>query len=85
MFTLYQTAQLLIYRAAWFAASGDREAGVLINCAKVFCAEAAEKVSALAMQVLAGQGYLSGNPVEKGYRGRQIRGPWPEPPRNGPG
>ena len=67
-FTLYQTSQLLCYRAAWFLASGDREADVLVNCAKVFCAEAVEKISSLAMNVWAGQGYLAGNPVERGYR-----------------
>ena len=67
-YTLYQTSQWLCYRAAWFLASGDREADVLVNCAKVFCAEAVEKVSSLAMNVWAGQGYLSGNPVEQAYR-----------------
>jgi alkylation response protein AidB-like acyl-CoA dehydrogenase len=67
-YTLYQTSQWLCYRAAWFLASGDREADVLVNCAKVFCAEAVEKISSLAMSVWAGQGYLSGNPVERGYR-----------------
>jgi alkylation response protein AidB-like acyl-CoA dehydrogenase len=68
MFTLYQTSQLLCYRAAWFIASGDKEAGVLVGCAKVFCAEAAEKIAGLALQIMAGQGYVSGNTVERGYR-----------------
>lgn len=68
MFTLYQTAKLLLYRAAWFAAQRDREADSLLACAKVFAAEAAEKTSNLAMQILAGQAYLAGNPVEKAYR-----------------
>ncbi len=68
MFTLYQSSQLVTYRAAWFYSEGDSEAGVLINCAKVFCAEAAEQIAGMAMQVMAGQGYVTGNPVEVGYR-----------------
>jgi alkylation response protein AidB-like acyl-CoA dehydrogenase len=67
-FTLMQTSQLLAYRAAWFQAMGEKEAPVLIHAAKVFTAEAAEKVSNLAMQILAGRGYVMGNPVERGYR-----------------
>ncbi|MFH1090325.1 MAG: acyl-CoA dehydrogenase family protein, partial [Pseudomonadota bacterium] len=67
-FTLYQTAQLLCYRAGWFYATGRREAEVLIGCAKVFAAEASEKAAGMAMQILAGQGYVSGNAVERGYR-----------------
>jgi alkylation response protein AidB-like acyl-CoA dehydrogenase len=67
-FTLMQTSQLLAYRAAWFQATGEKEAPVLIHAAKVFTAEAAEKVSSLAMQILAGRGYVMGNPVERGYR-----------------
>ncbi len=68
MFTLYQASQLVTYRAAWFYSVGDSEAGVLINCAKVFCAESAEQIANMAMQVMAGQGYVSGNPIEMGYR-----------------
>jgi len=47
MLTLFQTAQLLAYRAAWMAEMGDRETEILGHCAKVFCAESAEKVSDL--------------------------------------
>ncbi|MFH1134622.1 MAG: acyl-CoA dehydrogenase [Pseudomonadota bacterium] len=68
MFTLFQSCQLLIYRAAWHSAVGDREADVLIRCAKVFVAEASETTANLAMQIMAGQGYVSGNAVERGYR-----------------
>ncbi|MEW5722430.1 MAG: acyl-CoA dehydrogenase [Thermodesulfobacteriota bacterium] len=73
-FTLYQTSQLLAYRAAWFVASGDREAPVLVNCAKVFCAESAERVASLALQILAGRGYVSGNAVERGFREAKYAG-----------
>lgn len=68
MVTLFQTARLLAYRAAWMAETGDREASVLGHCAKVFCAESAEEVASHALQILGGQGYLSGNPAEEGYR-----------------
>ncbi len=68
MLTLFQTAQLLAYRAAWMSESEDREADVLAHSAKVFCAESAEKVASDAMQILGGKGYVRGNPVEAGYR-----------------
>ena len=68
MLTLLQTAQLLAYRAAWMADTGDREAAVLAYCAKVFCTESSEKVASYALQILGGQGYISGNPAEEGYR-----------------
>ncbi|MBW1701117.1 MAG: acyl-CoA dehydrogenase [Deltaproteobacteria bacterium] len=68
MLTLLQTAQLLAYRAAWMADTGDREAAVLAHCAKVFCTESSEKVASYALQILGGQGYISGNPAEEGYR-----------------
>jgi len=68
MVTLFQTARLLAYRAVWMAETGDREATVLAHCAKVFCAESAEEVASHALQILGGQGYLSGNPAEEAYR-----------------
>ena len=68
MLTLFQTAQLLAYRAAWMSESEDREADVLAHAAKIFCAESAEKVTSDAMQILGGKGYVRGNPVEAGYR-----------------
>ena len=40
----------------------------MVRCAKVFAAEASEKVASMAMQIMAGQGYLSGNIMERGYR-----------------
>jgi len=68
MLTLLQTAQLLSYRAAWMAETGDRETEILGHCAKVFCAESAERVTSASMQILGQQGYLRGNPAEEGYR-----------------
>jgi alkylation response protein AidB-like acyl-CoA dehydrogenase len=68
MLTLLQTAQLLTYRAGWLYRASDPEAATVILCAKVFGSEASEQVSTLAMQIMAGRGYISGNPVERAYR-----------------
>ncbi len=68
MLTLVQTAQLLCYRAAWMCSVADNEAASLVHCAKVFSAEASERVASMAMQIFAGTGYISGNPVERAYR-----------------
>ncbi len=68
MLTLFQTSQLFAYRAAWAAEAESRESEVLTCCAKVFCTEAAEKVSGSALQILSGEGYISGNAAERAYR-----------------
>jgi alkylation response protein AidB-like acyl-CoA dehydrogenase len=74
MLTLYQTAQLLMYRAAWLYSVADPEAATVLHCAKVFSAETAEQVASMAMQILAGRGYLSGNPIERAYRDANLAG-----------
>jgi alkylation response protein AidB-like acyl-CoA dehydrogenase len=68
MLTMTQAAQLLAYRAAWLYSVQDSEAATVLHCAKVFSAESAERVAALAMQIMAGPGYISGNPAERAYR-----------------
>ncbi len=68
MLTLLQTAQLLAYRAAWMAGTGNRETSVVAYCAKVFCAESAEEIASQALQILGGHGYIGRNPAEEGYR-----------------
>ena len=68
MLTLTQTAELLAYRAGWLHGAGDPEARAVVRCARVFTAESAERVASMAMQILAGQGYLFGNAVERSYR-----------------
>ncbi len=68
MVTLFQTARLLTCRAAWLSAIGDREARTVLDCAKVFSAESAERLASLALQIEAGQGFLSGTVVERAWR-----------------
>lgn len=68
MLTLYQTAQLLAYRAVWTMATQPKEGASLIWCAKVFSTEAAERVAGEALRILAGQGYRSGSASESAYR-----------------
>ena len=68
MLTLLQTSQLFAYRTAWTLETSPKEAESLMWCAKVFCTEAAEKVSGYSLQILAGSGFISGNPAEIAYR-----------------
>lgn len=68
MLTVFQTAQLLAYRAAWMAENEDGEAHILSHCAKVFCTESAEEVASKAIQVLGIHGFVGGNPAEESYR-----------------
>jgi alkylation response protein AidB-like acyl-CoA dehydrogenase len=68
MFTLYQTAQLLAYRAAWMLEQGIAEAKTVVDSAKVFITEAAEEVARGSMQIAALDGYLGSNALEEGYR-----------------
>ena len=68
MLALYQTSQLLAYRAAWMSDVNPKDAADLTLCAKVFCTESAEKIAGQALQILAGEGYRRGNPAERAYR-----------------
>jgi alkylation response protein AidB-like acyl-CoA dehydrogenase len=68
MFALYQTAQLLVYRAAWMLEAGSSEAHTVVDSAKVFVTEAAEEVARGAMQIAALDGFLGNNALETGYR-----------------
>jgi alkylation response protein AidB-like acyl-CoA dehydrogenase len=68
MFALYQTSQLLAYRAAWMLEQGIGEANTVVDSAKVFITEAAEEVARGSMQITALDGYLGNNALEAGYR-----------------
>lgn len=72
MLTLYQTSQLLAYRAAWAGEAAEPDAPVLGDCAKVFCCESAEQVASKAMQVLAAAGFVAGHPVERALRSSKL-------------
>jgi alkylation response protein AidB-like acyl-CoA dehydrogenase len=76
MLTLVQTAQLAAQRAGWLVTDVDgpdgREAGAMVRVAKVFCAESAEEVARSAMQILAGRGFMAGNPAERAYRDAKL-------------
>ena len=68
MLTLTQTAQLMAYKAAWLAESGDREATVFTDCAKVFCAESAEETAGSALRVMSAAGMKPDNNADIAYR-----------------
>jgi alkylation response protein AidB-like acyl-CoA dehydrogenase len=68
MLTLYQTSQLFAFRSAWTYEKDQKQGDSLIDCAKVFCTEAAENVSSMALQILSGEGLLYGNVAEQAYR-----------------
>ncbi len=68
MLTQVETAQWLLRRAAWLVSVRDPEAGTVLSCAKVFGAEAAERVARSGLQILAGQGYMSGSTLERAHR-----------------
>ncbi len=68
MLTLLQSAQWLVRRAAWAWAEGTADADALLGCAKVFAAEAAERVARLGLQLSAGAGYTTGSVAEAAHR-----------------
>ncbi|MFO7986995.1 MAG: acyl-CoA dehydrogenase [Desulfatiglandaceae bacterium] len=68
MLTLLQTAQLLVYRAAWMWETGGPEAQELAYCAKVFSTESAEEVASKALHILGQTGFAHKNPAEGAYR-----------------
>jgi len=65
---LTEAAELLCHRAAWLLEQGDAEAETVVRCAKVFCAESAEKAAGVALQVAGGEGYRRGSPAERAWR-----------------
>ena len=68
MFSLWQTSQWMVYRAAWLLETRAQEAETIIAAAKVFVTEAAEVVAREAMQIMAGEGYMAGNEIEECFR-----------------
>jgi isovaleryl-CoA dehydrogenase len=68
MFTLFQTSQWMLYRTAWMLESKVSGAETMAAATKVFVTEAAETVAREAMQIMAGEGFLTGNRAEESYR-----------------
>jgi alkylation response protein AidB-like acyl-CoA dehydrogenase len=58
-------ARLLLYRAAWLAENQPKEAALQMTGAKCVANECAVAVTAKAMQVIGGRGYLKGHPIER--------------------
>jgi len=72
MVTLKQTAELLAYRAAWMLATDNSEKIVLVNCAKVFCSEAAETIASKSMKILGGQVFENNHVVEQAFHNSKF-------------
>jgi alkylation response protein AidB-like acyl-CoA dehydrogenase len=72
MATEVDAARLLIYRAAWMAASGTPYHRAEGSMSKLKASEVAVRVTEQAVQVLGGYGYIRDFPVEKWYRDAKI-------------
>jgi alkylation response protein AidB-like acyl-CoA dehydrogenase len=65
---LAEAAELLCHRAAWLAEGGDPEAAAVVRCARVFCAESAERAASAFVQVAGGEGYRRGSAADRAWR-----------------
>ncbi|MFC6836072.1 acyl-CoA dehydrogenase family protein [Halomarina ordinaria] len=73
MATKVEAARSLTYRAAGYAAEGDRDLGMkYASMAKLFASENAVEVCDDALQVFGGSGYVSDYPAERYYRDARI-------------
>jgi acyl-CoA dehydrogenase len=61
-------AELLCHRAAWLVETGDPEGDTIVRCAKVFCAENAERAASACLQAMGAEGYRRGSVAERAYR-----------------
>lgn len=68
MLTLTQTAELLCCRAAWMLGEGNPEAGTVVRCAKVFCAENGVRTVGDGLEIMAARGCLAGEELERAFR-----------------
>lgn len=66
------TARLLVHRAAWMAAQGQRFEHAEGSMAKLHAGEVAVRVTEEAIQILGGYGYVRENPVERWHRDAKI-------------
>ncbi len=68
MLTMLQTSEILSFRAAWLSEKNDPAARDVLLCAKVFVAESAEKVTAMALQILSGAGWTNAGRAQAAFR-----------------
>jgi alkylation response protein AidB-like acyl-CoA dehydrogenase len=69
--TELEAARLLVYNAARLRDAGRPFVTQAAMC-KLFASEAAERIASLAVNLLGGQGFVKGSPVEKLYRDAKI-------------
>ncbi len=72
MATSIDATRLLVWRAAWMAASGQRFENAEGSMAKLTAGETAVRVTEQALQILGGYGYVREHPVERWYRDAKI-------------
>ena len=72
MATEIECARLLVYKAAWLAASGQPFTKAEGSMSKMKASEVAVWVTEQAVQILGGYGYIKDFPVEKWYRDSKI-------------
>lgn len=65
-------ARLLVWRASWLAATGQKFEAGEGSVSKLVASETAVKVTEQAVQVLGGYGYIRDFPVERWYRDAKI-------------
>ncbi len=72
MATEIEASRLLVYKAAWLAASGQPFTKAEGSMSKLKGSETAVSVTEKAVQILGGYGYIRDFPVEKWYRDSKI-------------
>jgi len=72
MKTRIDAARLLVHRAAWMAATGQRFEHGEGSMSKLFAGETAVWVTEQAIQILGGYGYIRDFPVERWHRDAKI-------------
>ncbi|MGW5677808.1 acyl-CoA dehydrogenase family protein [Streptomyces sp. NPDC003860] len=72
MRTQIDAARLLVWRASWMAATGQRFTAAEGSMSKLYASEVAKKVTAQAVQILGGNGFTREYPVERMHRDAAI-------------
>lgn len=72
MRTRIDAARLLVWRASWMAATGQKFTAAEGSMSKLFAGETAKAVTAQAIQILGGNGYTREYPVERMHRDAAI-------------